>query len=169
MQKNERLIERFIQEGQAFVPQNVHGKGDAVLLFFRNGETETVDVRPELFLKRLVDFFGTSVAVNRSRYGGLIGKRNLVPVALSYGLVLVPYNTREPVGKQSRTGWVFSREIGFMKQTAQNKTYIHLADHSRTLPVLHSQKFCLDQLKNAKCIELYYREIHEPHRKAIAY
>lgn len=169
MQKNGLFIERFIQEGQAFIPQNVKGKGDSVLLFFKDGQTEVADLRPELFLKKLVDFFCTSVAVNRNRYGSLIGKRNLVPIALSYGLVLVPYNTRETIGKQSRVGWVLSREIASMKQTSPNKTYIHLADHGHQLPVLHSQKFCLDQLKNAKCIELFYREIHEPHRKAIAY
>ncbi|OKL35304.1 hypothetical protein [Domibacillus mangrovi] len=167
MKKNGQYIERFIREGQAFIPQNMKDQGDAVQVYLKDGQTEVLDLRSDLFLKKIVDFFGTSIAVNRSRYGDLIGKKNFVPVALSYGLVLIPYNTREAIGKQSRVGWIFSRDIISMKQKSSNQTSIQLTDHH--LPVLHSQRFCLDQLKNAKCIELYYREIHEPHRKAVTY
>jgi len=160
---NWKLVERFLSSGQAFVPINVDNKGDSVQLFFRDGSVETFDMQSESFLSKLLSYFGTSVSANRSRYGKLVGKKQLVPIVLSYGIILIPYNVRNPVGRQTRVGWFIAKEIKHCCKESQYKTLIQLSNHE--ISVLHSEKFCLEQLRNARCIELCYGQIHEPYRK----
>ncbi|QIZ69127.1 competence protein ComK [Geobacillus subterraneus] len=157
-------VKKFTSTGQAFVPVNVEGRGDSVELFFKNGETQQLDMQCSLFLKQLLTFFGTSVSINRHRYGELVGKKQLVPIVLSYGFTIIPFNVRQPIGRQSRVGWFVSREIERFQQRSHQFTLVHLSS-GHQVPVLHSRKFCLDQLKNAKWIEMCYGEIHEPHRR----
>jgi hypothetical protein len=156
-------VKHFVSLGQAFVPINLENRGDSVKLFFKDGTTVCLDMQANLFLKRLLTFFGTSAAINRHRYGELVGKKQLVPIALSYGFTLIPFNVREPIGRQSRIGWFVSREIERFQKKSPHVTIVQLSSHN--IPVFHSQKFCLDQLKNAKWIEMCYGEIHEPHRR----
>jgi hypothetical protein len=156
-------VKQFVSAGQAFVPVNLENRGDSVKLFFRDGETRQLDMQSSLFLKRLLTFFGTSAAINRHRYGELVGKKQLVPIVLSYGFTIIPFNVREPIGRQSRTGWFVSREIERFQKQSPHVTVVHLSRHR--ISVFHSHKFCLDQLKNAKWIEMCYGEIHEPHRR----
>lgn len=156
-------VKHFAALGQAFVPVNLENRGDSVKLFFRDGTTRCLDMRSDLFLKQLLTFFGTSAAINRHRYGELVGKKQLVPIVLSYGFTLIPFNVREPIGRQSRIGWFVSREIERFRKKSSHITIVELSSHD--IPVFHSQKFCLDQLKNAKWIEMCYGEIHEPHRR----
>lgn len=157
------MVERFLSSGQAFIPVNVEGKGDCMQVHWKDGTTEVVDVRSEAFLSEVLTHFGTSVTVNRNRYGTLVGKKQLVPIVLSYGITLIPYNVREPIGKQARVGWFIAREISEMVKQSRQETAIVLDKHKIT--VHHSEKFCFEQLKNARCIELCYGEIHEPYRK----
>ncbi|MGM9923198.1 MAG: hypothetical protein ACI35R_02970 [Bacillus sp. (in: firmicutes)] len=159
-----KMVERFLTVGQAFVPVNENGKGDVTVLYVKDGTTEILDMRCEAFLSKLLSYFATSIAANRNRYGKLIGKKQLVPVVLSYGMTLVPYNVREPIGKQTRVGWVIAREILSFARKSPQETSIQLNHHD--IPVQHSEKFCFEQLKNARCIEMCYGEIHEPHRKS---
>lgn len=60
-------------------------------------------------------------------------------------------------------GWVRAKDISGFQKKEKDKTVIQLSQHK--ISVMHSEKFCLDQLKNARCIELCYGEIYEPHRK----
>ncbi|MFK2827118.1 hypothetical protein QYG89_15895 [Bacillus sp. B190/17] len=157
-------VKRFVAVGQAFVPVNIKDRGiDGMKVFFKDGTTEIIDMRCDTFLKKLLTFFGTSVAVNRECYGALVSKKQLVPIALSYGYTLIPYITRESIGRQSRMGWIVAKEILNIHESSQGQTHIRLDQHE--ILVHHSKKFCFDQLKNSKWIELYYGEIHEPHRK----
>ncbi len=156
-------VETFLSSGQAFVPMNIKNKGDSVKLYYKDGSVELLDMKCESFLAKLLSYFGTSVSVNRNRYGKLVGKKQLVPIVLSYGMTLVPYNVREPIGRQTRIGWFIAREIVHFCKESQHKTLIQLSGHE--ISVLHSEKFCFEQLKNARCIELCYGQIHEPHRK----
>jgi hypothetical protein len=158
-----RQVEKFLASGQAFLPINIDNIGDSVQLVFKDGSTETLEIKCEAFLDKLLYYFGTSVSANRDRYGKLVGKKQLVPIVLSYGITLVPYNVREPIGRQSRIGWFIAKEISDFCKETQHKTVVQLSQHE--ISVFHSEKFCFDQLKNARCIELCYGEIHEPYRK----
>lgn len=157
-------MKQFATAGQAFLPVNVQNRGDSVKLLFKNGETKLLDMQSSLFLKRLLTFFGTSVSINRHRYGELMGKKQLVPIVLSYGFTIIPFNVREAIGRQSRVGWFVSREIEQFQQQSPRLTTVHLF-HGHQVSVFHSRKFCLEQLKNARWIEMCYEEIHEPHRR----
>lgn len=154
----------FLSSGQAFIPINANGKGDSVQLYLKDGSVEVLDMQCDSFLNKLLYYFGTSVSANRNRYGGLVGKRQLVPIVLTYGVTLIPYMVREPIGRQSRLGWFIAREIDYFIKKSKNKTLIQLSQEHE-ITVLHSEKFCFEQLKNARCIELCFGEIHEPHRK----
>lgn len=157
-------VKQFIADGQAFIPMDVKDRGECVLIYFKDGSTEIVDRGSATFLKKILTFFGASVTVNRERYGALVSKKQLVPIALSYGYTLIPFMARESiVGRQSRIGWVVAKEITNIKERTPDKTIIELTNHE--ILAYHSRKFCLDQLKNAKWIESFYGEIHEPHRK----
>jgi hypothetical protein len=158
-----RKVESFLATGQAFLPVNVKDQGDAVQLYLKDGSSEVLDMQCRTFLNKLLAYFGTSMSVNRDRYGALVGKKQLVPVILSYGITLIPFNVREAIGKQTRTGWVITREISHFHKQSPYHTVVGLDQHE--ISVMHSEKFCFEQLKNARCIELYYGEIHEPHRK----
>ena len=155
------LIEKFLSSGQAFVPVNIKNKGDSVQLYYQDGTTEVLDMKSTLFLSKLLHYFGTSVSANRNRYGKLVGRNQLVPLILSYGITFVPYVVRESIGSQ--IGWVRAKEISGFQKKEKDKTFIQLSQHK--ICVMHSEKFCLDQLKNARCIELCYGEIHESHRR----
>jgi hypothetical protein len=157
------LIEKFLSSGQAFIPVNVKDQGDSVKLYYQDNSSEIIDMPCKLFLSKLLYYFGTSVSVNRNRYGKLVGKRQLVPIILSYGITLVPYIVREPIGKQTRIGWLVGKEISGFQRRTKHTTSVQLSDHQ--IDVMHSEKFCIEQLKNARCIELCYGEIHEPHRR----
>jgi hypothetical protein len=158
-----KKVERFLSAGQAFVPVNAENKGDSVQLYFKDGSIELLDMQSDTFLSKLLYYFGTSVVANRNRYGKLVGKKQLVPIVLSYGITLIPYNVREPIGKQTRIGWFITKEISSFYKKSPHHTLVQLSQHE--IPVMHSEKFCFEQLKNARCIELCYGEIHEPHRK----
>lgn len=162
-------VKMFLAQGQAFIPVNLKDKGDSIKLYLNDGTVEIIDIQSKSYLKGLLEYFGTSISINRKRFGKLIGKKQLVPIVLSYGITLIPYNVRESIGfgKQSRIGWFISREISDIKKDTKDRTTIQLAQHE--IPVLHSERFCYDQLKNAKCIELSYSEIHEPNRKKWAF
>jgi hypothetical protein len=160
---NWKQIELFLSTGEAFLPINVDNKGDSVQLLFKDGTIEILDMQIQTFLSKLLYYFGTSISANRRRYGKLVGKKHLVPIVLSYGVILVPYNVRETIGKQSKIGWFISKEIQEFDKQSQDKTFIQLSNHE--IVVMHTEKFCREQLKNARCIELCYGEIHEPHRK----
>ncbi|MBY0123310.1 hypothetical protein [Bacillus sp. S/N-304-OC-R1] len=157
-------IETFLTSGQAFIPVNLHDKGDCIEMYMKDGSVQALEIQSEQFLKKLLYYFGTSVSANKRRYGKLVGKTKLVPIVLSYGITLIPYLVREPIGRQSRVGWFIARQIlGFQKESP-HKTSIQLSNHD--ISVFHSEKFCFEQLKNARCIELCFGEIHEPHRKS---
>ncbi|USK87529.1 hypothetical protein [Peribacillus asahii] len=158
-----KKVEMFLSSGQAFIPVYAENKGDSVLMYLKDGSTEMLDIQCESFLAKLLYYFGTSVSANRNRYGKLVGKRNLVPIVLSYGMTLVPYTVREPIGRQTRTGWFLAKEISHFHKKSQHHTVVQLSQHE--VSVMHSEKFCFEQLKNARCIELCYGEIHEPYRK----
>ena len=160
-----KKIDMFLSSGQAFIPVNVEGKGDSVKLYLKDGSVELLEMQCESFLNKLVHYFGTSISANRNRYGKLVGKSQLVPIVLSYGITLIPYIVRETIGRQSRVGWFITREITSVNKKAQNKTAVSLSGGHK-ITVLHSEKFCFEQLKNARCIELCFGEIHEPHRKS---
>ena len=156
-------VKSFLSSGLAFVPTNIDGKGDSVKLYFKDGSVEILNMQCKSFLSKLLSYFGISVSANRNRYGKLVGKKQLVPIVLSYGVTLIPFNVREPIGRQSRIGWFIAKDISSFRKESQNKTLIQLSKHE--ISVLHSEKFCFEQLKNARCIELCYGQIHEPHRK----
>lgn len=158
------VIETFLTSGQAFIPVNQKNKGDAIEIYMKDGSVQIIDIQCESFLKKLLYYFGTSVSANKRRYGKLVGKTKLVPIVLSYGITLVPYIVREPVGRQSRVGWFIAKQILSFTKESPHKTVMQLANHK--IHILHSEKFCFEQLKNARCIELCFGEIHEPHRKS---
>jgi hypothetical protein len=158
-----KQVENFLSFGQAFIPIYADNKGDSVQLLFKDGSIELLDMQCGSFLAKLLYYFGTSISANRNRYGKLVGKKQLVPIVLSYGITLVPFNVREPIGKQTRIGWFMAKEILDFNKKSQLETIVQLSKHE--INVMHSEKFCFDQLKNARCIELCYGEIHEPHRR----
>lgn len=158
-----KQIENFLSFGQAFIPINADNRGDSVQLLFKDGSMELLDMKIGSFLGKVLYYFGTSISANRNRYGKLVGKKQLVPVVLTYGITLIPFNVREPIGNQTRIGWVIAREVLDFEKKSQHETTIQLNNHD--INVLHSEKFCFEQLKNARCIELCYGEIHEPYRK----
>jgi hypothetical protein len=158
-----KRITKFLSSGQAFIPIYAANKGDSVQLLFKDGTIEILDMSCQSFLEKLLYYFGTSISANRNRYGKLVGRKQLVPIILSYGITLVPLNVRDQIGYQTRIGWFLAKEIvGFCK-ASQNNTFVQFTQHE--INVMHSEKFCFEQLKNARCIELCYGEIHEPHRK----
>jgi len=159
-----KKIEEFLKSGEAFIPVYENSVGTSVKLFFKDGSTEILNISCNSFLGKLLNYFGTSIATNRRRYGNLIGRKQQVPIALSYGVILVPFSAREPIGRQARTGWVLAKEIHSFIKKSPSKTIIQLSAHQ--VPVFHSERFCFEQLKNARCIELCFGEIHEPHRKS---
>ena len=75
-----RKVEGFLSSGQAFVPMNAKDQGDSVQLYLKDGSTELLNMQCETFLNKLLHHFGTSLSVNRSRYGTLVGKKQLVPI-----------------------------------------------------------------------------------------
>lgn len=158
-----KLVKDFLSFGQAFIPVNAADKGDCVQLIFKDGSTKMLDMKSEIFLKKLLYYFGTSISANRNRYGKLVGKKKLVPIVLSYGMTLIPYAVRTPIGRQAKHGWFLAKEIMNFSRISQYETLVELSNYS--ISVLHSEKHCLEQLKNARCIELCYGEIHEPYRK----
>lgn len=162
-------VEIFLEQGKAFIPVNLKDRGDSVQLYLADGSVEILDMQSKVFFKLLLGHFGTSVSMNRNRYGKLVGKKQLVPVVLSYGVTLIPYNVRESIefGKQSRIGWFIAGGVSGIRQSTKSHTIIELGEHK--IPVLHSERFCFDQLKNARCIELSYSQIHEPHRRKWIY
>lgn len=157
------IIKKFLSTGQGFIPINAKNKGDSVQIYFKDGSTELLDMQSESFLAHLLHYFGTSISANRNRYGKIVGKKQLVPIVLSYGMTLIPYNVREAIGNQSKIGWFIAKEISRFHRKSQHKTTVQLLNHD--VNVMHSEKFCNEQFKNAKYIELCYVEIHEPYRK----
>ncbi|KAB2328007.1 hypothetical protein F7731_26170 [Cytobacillus depressus] len=156
-------IEAFLTSGQAFIPVNIENKGDSIEFYMKDGTIEILDIPCDKFLKMLLYYFGTSISANKRRYGKLVGKTKLVPIVLSYGITLVPYFVRESIGHQTRIGWFIAKEISGFAKESSHKTIIQFMNHE--VSVFHSEKFCFEQLKNARCMELCFGEIHEPHRK----
>lgn len=156
-------VDKFLSLGQAFIPVNIKNQGDSTQLYYQDGTTEILDMQCDLFLSNLLYYFGTSVSTNRKRYGKLVGKKQLVPIVLSYGVTLIPFIVREPIGRQTRVGWLIAKEITNFQKKASHQTSVQFPQHEIT--VMHSEKFCVEQLKNARCIELCYGEIHEPYRR----
>lgn len=156
-------IERFLSSGQVFLPINAENKGDSVQVYFKDGSIELLDMQPETFLAQILCYFSTSIVTNRKRYGKMLGKKQLIPIALSYGLILVPFHVREAIGRQTRCGWFIAKEISFFYKKSSHVTFIQLANHE--ISVMHSERFCMEQLKNARYIEFCYGELHEPYRK----
>jgi hypothetical protein len=92
-------------------------------LYYQDGTTEFLDIQCNLFLSKVLYYFGTSVSTNRKRYGKLVGKKQLVPVALSYGVTLIPFIVREPIGKQTRVGWFIAKEIKDFQKKSPHHTF----------------------------------------------
>lgn len=158
-----RAVERFISMGQAFLPVNYEGQGDVVSILFKNGQEEKLSMSADSFLKQLLMYYGTSISASRQRYGYFLGKKQLVPIPLSYGATIVPYHTREAIGRQTRTGWFVASEINGFKKLDQHQTILTLSEHGVT--VFHSKKFCFEQLKNARWIEFCFQELHRTDQK----
>lgn len=151
-------VEEFIRRGQAFVPVNAEGKGDVVKLIYVDASTELVDVHVETFLKHVLAFFGTDLLSLRRRYGPTIGKKQLIPLPLSNQYTLVPFNTRQPIGRQTCTGWVHFSKIAALQEVTPYMTNLQLQRY--TLPVFHSPSFTHSQIRHARLIELEYLEVH---------
>ncbi|WP_077210421.1 competence protein ComK [Bacillus dakarensis] len=159
-----KQIETFLSSGQAFVPVYQENVGDSVQVLFKDGSSELLEMRCESFLNKLLYYFGTSLAANRDRFGKLVGKKQLVPVVLSYGTILIPFHVRKPIGHQTPVGWVIAKEVQGFDPETKNETTVYLSKHE--MKALHTEKFCKEQLKNARYLELCYGEIHEPYRKS---
>lgn len=151
-------VYRFISEGQAFIPVNAIGKGDVVQLIYMDGSTQLVDVQAETFLKHVLAYFGAELKPLRKRYGSAIGKKQLVPLPLSRNWTLIPFITREAIGRQSRTGWFVFSMIRRFQEIAPQETKLYLQDYSIT--ILHSARFTRKQMLNAKLVEAEYERIH---------
>ncbi|WP_096203188.1 competence protein ComK [Bacillus sp. FJAT-45350] len=151
-------VEEFLSYGQAFYPVNSEGSGDVLMILLDNGDRKIVNMSCDTFLKQLLMYYGTSMSASRQRYGYFLGKKQMVPVPLSHGKTLIPFHTREPIGRQSKTGWVIAKEIDAFRKKTLHETEVQLGAHS--ISVKHSSKFCFEQLKNARWIELCFQELH---------
>lgn len=54
----------FLSLGQAFLPINVKNKGDCVQIFLKDGSSDILDVRCEVFFSTLLSYFGTNISIN---------------------------------------------------------------------------------------------------------
>lgn len=151
-------VYKFIIEGQAFIPVNAVGKGDVVQIIYVDGSTQLVDLQVQTFLKHVLDYFGAELKPLRRRYGGAIGKKQLVPLPLSRNWTLIPFNTREAIGRQARTGWFVFSMIERLQEIAPQETKLFLHDYSIT--ILHSARFTRKQILNARLVEAEYDRIH---------
>lgn len=151
-------IEHFVSKGQAFLPVNAVGKGDIVQLIYQDGSTQLIDVQAQTFLKHVLSFFGTDLLSLRRRYGRVIGKKQLVPLPLSKQWTLVPFNTREAIGRQTRTGWIVFSKIQHLLEKNPHQTTIQL--HEYSVMIYHSERFTFEQLRNAKLVEVEFEQIH---------
>lgn len=152
-------VENFIQQGQAIVPVNKEGVGDVVRLVDVDGAELDLDVQAQTFLKHVLAYFGADLVTLRRRYGQVVGKQKMVPLPLSRSFVLVPFNMRKPIGRQSRTGWVVFRRVKGVQEVGEARSELVLARYR--LVVYHSQAFCLQQLRNARLVQLEYGALHD--------
>lgn len=151
-------VEPFIQRGQAIIPVNKEGVGDIVRIVDLSGEEHDLAMQAQTFLKHVLAFFGADLTTLRRRYGQVVGKQKMVPLPLSRSFVLVPFNMRKPIGRQSRTGWVVSRRVKGVREVGDTLSELMLSRY--TLRVYHSRAFCLQQLRNARLVQLEYAELH---------
>lgn len=152
------VVERFILRGQAFLPINKEGKGDIVKLIFDEGNTLLVDVQGRTFFNQVLAYFGADAQSIRGRYGPVIGKKQMVPFPLSTQWVLIPFYTRVPIGRQSRTGWIVGQRISEIKEVSRGKSSIAL--NRAEVLVYHSKRFCQQQLRHARLVLLEYEQVH---------
>ncbi|PSL41278.1 hypothetical protein B0H94_12024 [Salsuginibacillus halophilus] len=152
-------VQVFVSRGEAFIPVYEPGAGDAVRILLCDGGSEDFPMSSDAFLKALFDHYGLSVPASKRRYGYFLqGKRQLVPMPVSDGITLIPYHTREAIGKQTRTGWVRAAAITSLQQDREQETVIATSAHS--FAAFHSKRFCFEQLKNARWLEHCYKEVH---------
>ncbi|MDQ0338520.1 hypothetical protein J2S00_001306 [Caldalkalibacillus uzonensis] len=154
-----QTLEFFVARGQAILPVNVPGEGDIVMLVDHQGEEYYVGVHAQTFLKQLLTYFGTDLHTLRRRYGQVIGKKKMIPLPLSSGWVLAPFNTRRPIGRQSRTGWILTEAVQEVQEHAPTLSELKL--HHYTVMVYHSKLFCQQQLRSARLVQLEFDQLHQ--------
>lgn len=152
-------VEQFIQKGQAILPVNKPGVGDVTRLVDLVGRERDLAMQATTFLKHVLAFFGADLVTLRRRFGPLIGKKKMVPLPLSSTRILIPFNTREAIGRQTRTGWVVACRVMGVEERSEVRTAIQLINY--TVEVHHSHAFCMQQLRYARLVQLEFDALHK--------
>ncbi|GGK28911.1 hypothetical protein GCM10010965_22180 [Caldalkalibacillus thermarum] len=152
-------IEFFVSKGQAILPVNVPETGDIAMLVDQKGQEHFVQVQAQTFLKQVLAYFGTDLPTLRRRYGQVIGKKKMIPLPLSSRWVLAPFNTRQPIGRQSRTGWILAEAVRGIREHSPALSELELNHYS--VKVYHSKLFCQQQLRSARLVQLEFDQLHQ--------
>jgi hypothetical protein len=156
----EKMIESFVGELGLLRPVYQDGGGDMTQVGLTSGES-WIDPRPvSTVIKLVARHFGVDLTAVRERYGDILGRRLYVPLPFAPHLILVPLKMRVPrVAKDGTTGYVASRLVERVLPGAEaNRCYLQVHKIGR-LECLQSGAFARQQLRNARIVETFYREL----------
>lgn len=111
-------FENIIDKGLAYIlPEYVEFKGNVTKAASIDGDIliEVKSIRS--VLNRVAKYYGADIMALRSKYGKIIGRKNIIPIPLAPELVLVPFKIRKPIISWDGTiGYISYRQITGIKE-----------------------------------------------------
>lgn len=156
---NEDVMERFLLNGCAFIPDNGEGVGEQLNVLLQDGQCVTFNGRAQTFLERTVKHFGGDLVALRKIYGQVIGRKQHIPLPLAESFTLVPYKVRKPIGRQGAYGWLVAEHILSVQRKDRLRTAIYLTG-SHEVTSLQSVESCRQQLRHVLLVRQHYGRLY---------
>lgn len=148
-------INRIIEKGiSSMVPIYINESGNSTEITTKDGQSYIILKTLKTVLKIICRFYGADVKSVRIKYGKIINQKTIVPLPLSYNLVLIPFKTRKPIVlKDGSYGYINIFAIESIYGTRDNKgeTIIQLKN-GKAISCLCNIKTVKDHYNRGKVI-----------------
>jgi len=123
-----KLLEDIVDEGLAcLVPEYLKAVGNVTRVVSIKGEDIVEKKSVKSILRRLARIYAVDIISLRSKYGKIIGQKNIVPLPFSSELILVPFKTRTPMAPWDGTiGYISYSQIEKIKEDSEDGVIIAL-------------------------------------------
>ncbi len=155
----ENTIEKFVEQGSGFYPRNKEGRGEVLEILWQDGTISSTKIHASSYLKQIVQLFGGDLVNLRKLYGEVIGRKQMVPLPLTYNWVLVPFKMQNPIGRQESIGWFVAQDIVSFRTVGKLLTEIELK-RGFHLTCYHSYQFCAQQMRSVTLVLVKFQQLH---------
>jgi hypothetical protein len=160
---NATILSIFLHKGLVIEPILVKDVGEMTRLVLEN-EQKVINCTTQQFIRKLCRFLFLDLNSLQSSVKEKLHKTQLLPVPISFDLVLFPLRSASIKDIKTR-GFIWTSHRKVLKvqssNTKNNQTEVQMVGGYRFV-VPYSKAFVLQQMRDAQLVDFLFKEVHLP-------